>query len=250
MRPPRNGRRITGRSVAELEWPARVATAQGLGGVGAGCSGRRTRRGRLRGDGDRGSASSRDARGGRCGRARRVRRFDLTVRLTWRALLRAQAVILACDFLSVETVFLTRLYVLFFIEVETRVVYLAGVTTNPTGAWVTQQARDLCMTLGERGRAVRFLIRDRDASSPWASTRSSLPRGPRRPDPGAGSQRQRVRRALDPHPAPGMPRSALDLLATPTRSDASHLHRALQLASPAPRPRSSPTGAHATSRVV
>ena len=83
---------------------------------------------------------------------------------TWAAFLRTQAAsVLACDFLTVDTVFLTRLYVLFFIEVESRVVHLAGVTANPSGAWVTQQARNLSMTLAERSRRIRFLIRDRDA---------------------------------------------------------------------------------------
>src|SRR5438105_2712581 len=83
---------------------------------------------------------------------------------TWRAFLRTQAAcLLACDFLTVDTVFLTRLYVLFFIELESRVVHLAGLTTNPNGSWVTQQARNVCMTLADHGRQFRFLIRDRDA---------------------------------------------------------------------------------------
>jgi putative transposase len=53
--------------------------------------------------------------------------------------------------------------VLFFIELDTRHVHLGGVTANPDGAWVAQQARNLLLTLEERGRRVRFLLRDRDA---------------------------------------------------------------------------------------
>jgi putative transposase len=54
------------------------------------------------------------------------------------------------------------LYVLFFIELDTRRVHLAGVTANPNGPWVAQQARNLLLVLGERGRRVRFLLRDHD----------------------------------------------------------------------------------------
>jgi putative transposase len=51
--------------------------------------------------------------------------------------------------------------VLFFIEHDTRRVHLAGVTASPNGPWVTQQARNLLLVLGERGRRLRFLLRDR-----------------------------------------------------------------------------------------
>src|SRR6059058_4769809 len=81
---------------------------------------------------------------------------------SWRDFLRQQAAsMLACDFFTVETISLRRFYVLFFIELESRRVHLAGCTTNPTGAWVTQQARNLSFTgLFER---MRFLVHDRDS---------------------------------------------------------------------------------------
>jgi putative transposase len=82
---------------------------------------------------------------------------------TWTQFLRAQAgEVLACDFLTVETIGLSRLYVLFVIELRRRQVWVAGVTANPTGAWVAQQARQLLMDMGAAGR-FHVLIRDRDA---------------------------------------------------------------------------------------
>jgi transposase len=83
----------------------------------------------------------------------------------WRAFLRQQATgITACDFFTVDTVWLRRLHVLFFIELGTRRVHLAGVTAHPDGAWVTQQARNLRLMLGNQGsRRLRVVLRDRDS---------------------------------------------------------------------------------------
>ena len=59
---------------------------------------------------------------------------------------------------------MTRLYILFFIEIGSRRVHLAGCTYNPDSAWAIQQARNLAWrlqdgTLGEK----KYLLRDRDS---------------------------------------------------------------------------------------
>jgi transposase InsO family protein len=83
---------------------------------------------------------------------------------SWRAFLRAQATgMISSDCFSVETVLLRRLYVLVFIELATRKVYLAGVTANPTGEWATQQARNMIERFIDRSEPIRFLIHDRDS---------------------------------------------------------------------------------------
>jgi len=83
---------------------------------------------------------------------------------SWAEFLRSQATsMLACDFFTVDTVLLHRLYVLFFVELDTRRDYLTGITASPVGAWVVQQARNLTMALADRPRPVEFLLRDRDA---------------------------------------------------------------------------------------
>ena len=84
-------------------------------------------------------------------------------RLSWREFLQQQAAsIVECDFFTVDTVWLRRFYVFFFIELERRRVHIAGITAHPNGAWVTQQARSTLTTLGEEGKRPRILIRDRD----------------------------------------------------------------------------------------
>jgi putative transposase len=83
----------------------------------------------------------------------------------WSEFLRSQAEgILACDFFTIETIFLRTFYVLFFIEIATRKLHLMPSTCNPDAAFVTQQARNLvAFDIGERDEPVRFLIRDRDS---------------------------------------------------------------------------------------
>jgi Integrase core domain len=84
--------------------------------------------------------------------------------VSWREFLRQQAAAMVeCDFFTVETLWLRRFYVLFLIELSRRRVYLAGITANPDGAWVVQQARNLTMTLADQKQRHRFLIRDRDS---------------------------------------------------------------------------------------
>jgi len=80
---------------------------------------------------------------------------------SWGEFLRAQAQgMWACDFFTVETAWLRTLYVLFFIEHGSRRVRLAGVTANPDGVWMRQQARNLGVE--ERLGGVRLLLHDRD----------------------------------------------------------------------------------------
>jgi transposase InsO family protein len=86
------------------------------------------------------------------------------VQLSWRKFVRAHAAsMIACDFFTVETLLLGRLYVLFFLELGSRRVHLAGCTPNPDGRWVVQQARQLAWSLCERTTPLRFLIHDRDS---------------------------------------------------------------------------------------
>jgi len=83
--------------------------------------------------------------------------------INWRTFLNHyRAQMLACDLFTIETVFLKTVYILFFIDVGTRRVYLAGCTQHPDTAWVTQQARQLTWQLQEQNSHKLFLIHDRD----------------------------------------------------------------------------------------
>ncbi len=84
-------------------------------------------------------------------------------RQSWRSFLRQQAAsTLVCDFFTIETLALQRIYVLFFLSLATRRLEFIACTANPDGAWVTQQARNLVMQLGEQERRFQLLIHDRD----------------------------------------------------------------------------------------
>ena len=66
----------------------------------------------------------------------------------------------ACDFFVVETVRLKTVYILFFIELGSRRVYVADCTQHPSSAWVAQQARQICWNLTDLDQPMRFLFRD------------------------------------------------------------------------------------------
>jgi transposase InsO family protein len=88
---------------------------------------------------------------------------------SWRSFLRAQGEsILACDFFTVDTVWLRRLYVLAFISIGSRRVEYFAITSKPDTPWMLQQARNLLMELDDHDHPVRFLIHDRDTKFPRA----------------------------------------------------------------------------------
>ena len=126
---------------------------------------------------------------------------------SWRTFVSVRArAILATDFFTVDTVLFRRLYVLFFIEIDTRHVHLPGVTSKPTGPWVTQQARNLFLRAGDSLSGRKFLIHDRDTQIHRAFRRGlRLRRHGCHQDPGAGTQSERPRGEVRGRHPPGVP---------------------------------------------
>jgi transposase InsO family protein len=88
---------------------------------------------------------------------------------SWRSFFRSHGEsILACDFFTVDTVWMRRLYVLVVISIGSRRVEYFACTSKPNTAWMLQQARNLLMEPDDHDRPVRFLIHDRDAKFPRA----------------------------------------------------------------------------------
>jgi transposase len=86
---------------------------------------------------------------------------------SWAEFLRSQAeAIIACDFFTVDLLDGTKAYVLAVIEHASRRIHILGATAHPTAEWVTQQARNMLMDLGDAADRVKFLIRDRDILYP------------------------------------------------------------------------------------
>jgi len=89
--------------------------------------------------------------------------------ISWRHFLRAHGkAILACDYFTVNTVFLKRLYVLFFLELASRRIVFTACSEHPGDGWAVQQARNLAWELQETEIKPRFLIHDRDSNFPTA----------------------------------------------------------------------------------
>jgi putative transposase len=110
---------------------------------------------------------------------------------SWRSFLRAHAEsILACDFFTVDTVWLRRVYVLVFLSIGSRRVEYFACTSNPDTAWMMQQARNLLMELDDHNRTGRCgscsMTATRSSRAPstlsWQArrSRSSSPRCRRR----------------------------------------------------------------------
>jgi hypothetical protein len=168
---------------------------------------------------------------------------------SWREFLRQQAAgMLECDFFTVETLWLRRLHVLFFIELAGRRVHLAGVTANPNSAWVAQQARNLIMALAEQEQQTRFLIRDRDCKFTAAFDEIFRSEGIRVIRAPVAATGEGTRRALGRQRQARVPRPDPDLLPQTPRTGAARVLGPLQHASAAPFTRAAAAPPQSSSR--
>jgi hypothetical protein len=149
---------------------------------------------------------------------------------SWRSFLRARGEsILACDFFTVDTAWLRRLYVLAFISIGSRRIESFAITSKPNIAWMLQQARNLLMQLDDHIRQVRFLIYDRDANFSRPSKRSSRATASRSSARPHGAEREDAHRALGRHRPPRMPRPAPDPRPPPARTHPPRLRHPLRM---------------------
>ena len=121
--------------------------------------------------------------------------------MTWSEFLHSQAAV-ACDFVTIDTATMRRYYLLVFIDIRTRVVLFGGITTNPTGAWTTQAARNLSMRHHDLFVGAGALVRDRGSQFVDAFDEIFQTEGLKiLKCPVRTSGRQRLRGTLDRHPA-------------------------------------------------
>ena len=158
---------------------------------------------------------------------------------SWRSFLRAQGEsILACDFFTVDSVWLRRLYVLAFISISSRRVEFFAITSKPDTAWMLQQARNLLMELDDHDRQLRFLIHDRDAKFPRAFDALLESDGIKViHTPVRAPNAERARGALGRHRPARMPRPATDRRPPPASARPPRLRHALQRRKTSPRTR-------------
>jgi hypothetical protein len=151
---------------------------------------------------------------------------------TWREFIRAhRQSLLAVDFFTVETLWLQRLYILFFIELGSRRVHVAGCTSNPNAPWVIQQARHLSWALAERAEPIRFLIRDRDQKFTDRFDDVFRSEGGGRSDAVSRTTSQWSRRAIRAHRPLRVFRQAADSQPAAPGTGPTGVHRSLQWAS-------------------